>query len=573
MFCDQSIRIAHVRVSTYLINHNRLGCAQAVFVSYNKRMKQARLLFPPEAQAALRRGFNLLSDLLELSLGPRGRLIALAQDNPRKSPEFLNDGATIARRFLGLPNRFETMGAFLARHIAWRMEEAVGDGATTAVVIARQILNEADRLAASGYNRMSIARGLEKALPVVLAALAAQSHPLESAAQIIALGRAITGDEALGRLLEEIFDTVGPHGSIEVRTSYARGHDRRYIQGTFWNQGWVSSSFTNQPGTAVLEQPYLLFTDYHLTSATDLLPILNQVREAGTRGLAVIAPVVSGSALNLLVTNHVRKVLPTLAIKAPGLGPEKTEILHDLAVLCGGRLIEANIAEPLTKVTLADLGQADEVQAIRSGFTIIGGKGRPAAIRQRYTDLRALLAKAQPGRERERLIERAGKLLGGVALLEIGGATESERDYRKDRAKEAVTVLRLALQEGVVPGGGVAYLRCLSALDQIDLLDDEAAARPILRCALMAPIQAILRNSGYEPAPILAHLLASNNGFGFDVMRGQTVDVLSAQIVDPVRVLQAALQIGVSGALMALTTETLVHRPRHNRQQEVDFKP
>lgn len=536
-------------------------------------MTQPRLLFSPAARQALRRGFNQLSDLLEVTLGPRGRLVAMTRDNPRKPPELLNDGATLARRFTGLPNRFDTMGAFLARHIAWRMEEAVGDGATTAVVIARQILNEADRHAAAGFHLMSIGRGLEKALPIVLAELAAQARPLEDPAQIVALGYAITGEETLGRLLEEIFDTVGPHGSIEVRTSYARIHNRQYIQGTFWNQGWASSSFTNEPGKAVLKQPYLLFTDYHLKTAAELVPILNQVREAGERGLVVIAPAVTGDALNLLVTNQVRKVLPTLAIKAPGLGFEKREILHDLAVLCGGRVIETTLADALTKVTLADLGQADEVQAIRSGFTIIGGKGRPAAIRQRHAELRTQIPKVQQGRERNRLIERSGKLLGGVALLEIGGATESERDYLKERAKEAVATLRLALQEGVVPGGGVAYLRCLPALEQLHLPEEEAPACTILRRALMAPAHAILRNSGFEPAPILAQLLASTNGHGFDVRRAQMVDVTAAHIVDPVRVLQTAAQIGVSGALMALTTETLVHRPRHNRDEEVDFRP
>ena len=241
--------------------------------------------------------------------------------------------------------------------------------------------------------------------------------------------------------------------------------------------------------------------------------------------------------------------------------------------MCGGRVIQSVLADPLSKVTLADLGQADEVQAIRSGFTIIGGKGRPAAIRQRHQELRSLLPTAQPGRERDRLIERSGKLLGGVALLEIGGATESERDFFKVRAKEAEAVLRLALQDGVVPGGGVAYLRCLPALDQLDLTDEEAAAAAILRRALMAPTQAILRNSGFEPSPILAQLVESENGFGFDVRNAQLVDVMAAHIVDPVRVLQTALRIGVSGAIMALTTETLVHRPRHNRDEAVDFNP
>ncbi|MBX3013496.1 MAG: chaperonin GroEL [Caldilineaceae bacterium] len=536
-------------------------------------MTQPRLLFSPAARQALCRGFNQLSDLLEVSLGPRGRLVALANDNPRKAPELLNDGATIARRFLGLPDRFETMGAFLARHIAWRVEEAVGDGTTTAVVIARQILNEVERHAAAGFQVMSLRRGLEKAARVVITELASQAHPFTQPEQLVALGSAITGSETIGQLLEEIFDTVGPHGAIQVRTSYARRHERRYIQGTFWNQGWASSSFTNEPGKAALQQPYLLFTDYQLTKATDLVPLLNLVREAGTRGLVVIAPVVTGDALKLLVTNHVRKVLPIVAIKAPGLGPEKREILQDLAILCGGRLIATNLADQLTKVTLADLGQADEVQVIRSGFTIIGGKGRPAAIRQRHAELRGQIPKAQPGRERERLVERSGKLLGGVALLEIGGATESEQDYLKERAKEAIAILRLALQEGVAPGGGVAYLRCIPALEKLDLPEDEAPACAILQRALQAPARAILRNSGFEPAPILATLLESRNGTGFDVMRAQLVDVMATHLIDPVSVLQSALQIAVSGALMGATTETLVHRPRHNREEAVDFRP
>jgi len=539
-------------------------------------MTNPRLLFSPAARQAINHGFNILSDLMEVTLGPKGRTVAMSHDNPQKAPELLRDGAYVARRFLGLPNRFETMGAFLARHIAWRMEENAGDGTTTAVVLARQIINSTNRYVAAGHNVMMIRRGIEKLLPKLLTAIDAQATPLTRQSQITALATSLIGDQTLGNYLEEIFDTVGTHGAIQVRSNYARVHDRRYIQGTFWNQGWVSSYFTTHAGSAVLEEPYLLFTTRPLTKADELAGILSQVHEAGKRGLVVLAPAISGDALNILVANKTRDVLPTLAIKAPGLGFEKEEILQDLATLCGGQLLRDETGQKVENATLADLGQADEVQAIRSGFTIIGGKGRPAAIRQRQQALQKELTKANPGRERDRLTERIGKLLGGIALLEIGGATESERDYTKAQAKEAVQSLRLALQGGVVTGGGVAYLRILPALDEFardaQLSAEEAAALPILSETLLAPAKAILQNAGLEAAPLIQRLLDNPTFAGYDVLQADPLICQGTTVVDPVKVVHAALEIAVSGALMAITTETLVHRPRHNRDEEVDFR-
>jgi chaperonin GroEL len=536
-------------------------------------MHHPRLAFNPLARNALSRGFNQLADLLETTLGPRGRLVAVARDNPQRAPELLNDGATIARRFLGFPDRFETMGAFLARHIAWRMEEAVGDGATTAVIIARQILNETAQLVASGHNPMRLRHGLERGVGVVLNELKAQAQPLEHPEAIAALATAVAGDVTVGKYIEEIFDTVGPHGAVEVRTNYARGHERQYIHGAFWNQGWASSYFAADGKTATLQQPFLLLTNRLLSSGAELLPILERVRQAGQRGLVVIANVIERDALNTLVTNHTRGALPTLAIKTPGLGSEKNDILQDLAVLCGGIAFLQENGRRLEDASLTDLGQAEEVQAIRSGFTLIGGKGRPAAIRQRSQELCNKLATAAPGRERQRLQERAGKLMGGVALLKVGAATESELELLKERAREAVQVVRLGLQDGIAVGGGMAFLNTLPALAQLDLPAEEAPAIGVLRSALQAPLVALLRNAGYAAPPILARLSTSQADCGFDVQQGQIVNLLANHIIDPVQVLQAALRIGVSGALMALTTDVLVYRPRHNRSKEVDFKP
>ena len=537
-------------------------------------MSHPRLAFEPDARRMLFGGFNKLAQMMTVALGPRGRMVAVTRDNSRRAPELLNDGAQIARRFTGFPNRFETMGAFLARHIAWQVEEAVGDGATTAVVIAQAIVNEADRLIAAGFNPMRLRRGLEKALTVVLPELDRQARPLESAAQIRALATSITGDEKIGNFTEEIFDVIGAYGAVQVRTNYGREHNSRFINGTFWNQGWASSYFTTEGGTAILKDPYLLLTNRVLKQAEELLPVLEKVRATGEgRGLVVIAPTISGEALNLLVTNKTRGSIPTLGIKAPGLGPEKAEVLTDLAVLTGGRVFYAEADDRVDRATLADLGQAREVQAIRSGFTLTGGKGRPAAIRQRAQELRSRLPKAAYGRDRNRLVERAGKLQGGVGLLEIGGSTEAEREYLKERAEEAVHVVRMGLQGGVAPGGGVAYLGCLPILQTLALEDDEAAGAAMLAHALRAPIRAILENSGVEANVVLAHVAEAGAACGYDVISKNYVNVWQANIVDPVKVLQVALEIGVSGALMALTTEVLVHKPRHNRSKEVDFRP
>ncbi len=535
-------------------------------------MPASRILFGSEAQNALRRGFDQLAAALEVALGPTGHLVAVERDNRRRPPELLVDGASIARRIAGLPNPHEGMGAYLARHIAWQMEEAVGDGATTAVVIARHILNEGHRHIAAGHNAMSLRRGLEKGLDAALEALRGLTSPLENAQQTVALATTITGDPALGKYIEEIFDVIGPLGAVEIRKSYARTHDRRYIRGVLWNNGWISSYFTTEPGKAVIAKPYLLFSDRHLSRADELLPLMGAIRKEGGRGLVVIATDVTGDALNLLVTNKQRGGLPTLAVKAPGLGLEKAEVLADLAALCGGKVFLEITGERLDKATLTDLGQADEVQAIRSSFTIVGGHGRPALIRQRADDLRKRIPSAPYGRERERLIERQSKLTGGVAVLEIGGASDVEQEYLKERTQEAVRVVRLALQEGIVPGGGAVYLACIPAVERLCLSTDETPAIAILCRALAAPTQAIIRNAGVETAPILARLRERGAGWGYDVLRHAIVEMAAAQIVDPAKVAETALRTGVSGALMALTTDVLVYKPRHNRDEDVDFE-
>lgn len=532
------------------------------------------------ARESLHSGMALLAAAVEPTLGPLGRLVAIeCETNPRtKAPDLLNDGATIARRIWALPDRWQTMGLLMARHAAAQVEEAVGDGGSTTILLAHAMVTEGLKHIAAGCDPMRLRHGLECALPVALQAIERTARPLRDGRHILSLAAAITGRDDLARLIHECFDVVGEHGAIEVRPSHSVAHDREYIQGALWNEGWKSSHFVTQGGAAVLERPYLLFTTHRLTKASQLAPLMSALIESNAarkeqRGLVVIAFGIEGDALNILVTNKARGVLPALAIHAPGAGNDRFEILYDLATLCGGKLFAEEAGDRVESARLADLGQADEVNAIRSAFTVTGGKGRPAAIRQRIAELRRSLAQTTDRAERDRLTERIGKLLGGVALLRVGGATEAERSHLMQRAEEAVRTIRIGMEDGLVPGGGAAFLAAIPALAELRLTGDEATARAILQRALSAPMSAIIRNAGHEPAPLIHEAMARGNGFGFDVRTGAVTDMWAANIVDPLRVVTTALRTATSCAAMTLTTEALVHKPRSTRDEEVMLDP
>lgn len=545
-----------------------------------RRSNRGRVLLGGHARQSLCQGMAALANAVEPALGPLGRLVAVERETgpKNKAPELLNDGAAIARRIYALSDRGQTMGLLLARHMAAQVEEAVGDGGSTAIVLARAIVDAGIRRIAAGCDPMQLRRGLEKALPVALRAIEQTAQPLELDQHVVALAAAIIGRDDVARLVHECFEVVGPHGAIEVRPSHSVAHDREYIQGVLWNEGWKSSHFVTSGGAAVLHQPYVLCATHRLTTAAQLAPLMGKLIEANTmrkqqRGLAVIAFAIEGDALNILVTNKVREVLPTLAIHAPGAGNDRFEILRDLATVCGGKLFAEEAGDRIQSAELSDLGQADEVQAVRSAFTLVGGAGRPAAIRQRIAEVRKLMPNAASAVERDRLAERAGKLLGGVALLRVGGATETERTHLMARTEEAVRVVRIGMECGVVPGGGAAFLAALSALDSLRLEGDEALACSVLRRALLAPLSALARNAGRDPAPIVHAALARGAGVGFDVRTGELTDMYAANIVDPLKVTTTALSAAVSCAAMALTTEALVHKPRSIRDDDVSLNP
>ena len=533
-----------------------------------------RVRFALQARTAIKRGFDVVADIAQVTLGPVGGVVAverIAQRN--KSPELLTDVATISRRLLEIPDTFENMGAMLARHMAWNIREEVGDGSATALVLAQAMISEALKRGAAGHNVMALWRGIKKGQAPLEARLDEMAQPLEDPDRIAALASTIMGDEQLGRFVEEIFDIVGPKGFVEVREGYGLKSDREYVEGVYWGSGWISPHFADKglETQATLEKPYILLTDHRLTKVQDLVPVLERVHRAGGKALLVISYGLSGDALNLLVSNNARGTMRTLGISAPGVGENRRGILEDMAISTGARVIRQDAGDMVSNVTVDDLGQANLVVCSRATFTIMGGKGNPQAIRERIRTLQNTRDLLDDKMERDKISERVGKLLGGTAILNVGGQTKSEREQRKSMAEDAVHTVRSGLVGGIVVGGGSAYLAALPALDDVDVSEEEAAGLGILRQALTAPAACLARNAGYDPGPVLAHIREAPEGWGFDVMQGRVVDLMEANIVDPLPTVRAALTYGISVATMAMTTDVLIHRSY--RDETPSFNP
>ncbi len=529
------------------------------------------LLFAPQAHVAMRSGLDCLADLVRPTLGPTPRCVALASSSPNHPPEILDDGATILRRIIRLPDPYADMGAMLLRHTLWQVHKAVGDGTATTAVLLQAIVRHAARYLAAGGNALGLRRGLERGLAATVTALRDLTRPLEGAAEIARTAETLCHDAEMAALLGEIFDIVGPDGYVQVEVGHSLGLERQYVEGVHWDEGYVSPYFItdHQRQEARLEDPAILVSDLRLTTAEQLVPLLERVTKANRPSLLVIAQEVAGNALGLLVANHQAGTLRLLAVKTPSYGRHQAGILEDLAVLTGGHIVTQAAGERAQAVSLEDLGHAQVAWANAYTFGVLGGKGDPVKLRQRIAQVKAELAATDDPDDREKLRERLGKLLGGIAILRVGGATKVELEARKARAERAVTALRLALITGVVPGGGTAYLTCQRAVRNLSARSDEEVGLKVLARALEEPLRSIAWNAGHEPSMVVAQVKASPPGWGFDARTGQVVDMWAAGILDPVQVLQTALEVAVSGAAMALTTDVLVH----HRQPETVFEP
>jgi chaperonin GroEL len=487
----------------------------------------------------------------------------------------LDDGATIARRIIQLPNRDEDMGAMLLRHILWRMHEQVGDGTATTAVLFQAGVRESYRYLAAGYNPMRMRRGLQQSVEVTVHHLRNLARPLEGEEAISRVAHALCQDEEMASLLGEIFDIVGSEGYVQVEGGQKRVLEREYVEGGYWKTGWLSARFMtdHKRQVAELAEPAILISDLEINSASQLAPILEKVVQAGFKSFLVIGRDVKDSALGLLIHNARNKVISTLAVRAPGFGAERKPVLRDITALTGGTLLDEQMGASIEHAKLADLGRARRAWARKSRFGLAGGYGDPVLLRRHIAQVRTALAKEEDNFEQDRLRRRLGMLLGGVAVLRVGASTKSEVEVRKARAERGVVAVRSALQGGVVPGGGKAYLDCKAVVQRASqqVSDDaERAGFALLERALEEPLRAIATNAGYAENTVIARLEASADGIGFDARTGQMCDLWTAGILDAEQTLETALQVAMSGVAMVLTTDVLVHR---RKPPETEMEP
>jgi chaperonin GroEL len=526
-------------------------------------MPKQYVKFDQEARVALKQGVDVMSRLIRVTLGPRARTVAI---NPivmgSRPPEILDDGATIARRTLGIANPFEDMGAMIIRGLACKIGDTVGDGSATGVVIAQSILDASMRYVTAGGNAMFVKRGIEKALKVALVELEKQSRPVADPDDLRRVAATCARDPRIAGMIGEIFDIIGRDGVVTVENGNTTGIEREYIEGIQWDKGWVSPYLVtdNERMEISLDNPVVLVTDRHLSKAEDVLPILTCAFQHGEKQLFIVAGDIAGDALATLVSNKQRGVMLIGGAKAPGYGDRRYRSLEDIAIFTGGRYMSEDAGHTPDRITYDFFGRARRVWCNKEFFTILEGMGDPTAIRKRIAQIKAEIPTVTDEFERTKMRERLGKLSGGMAILKIGGATDIERDERKLQAEDAVIATRSAVETGLLPGGGAALLGCIPAVEALDLVGDEQMGVEILARALEAPTRQILVNGGFAPNPLIAELRTRPPGWGFDVINGEIVDMWEAGIIDPLGVVKAALETATSTALMALTTEALVRK-------------
>jgi len=515
-----------------------------------------QVVFDDAARRSLKRGIDQLADAVRVTLGPKGRNVVL--DKKFGSPTITNDGVTIARD-IELEDPLENMGAQLLKEVATKTDDVAGDGTTTAVVLGQAMVAEGLRNVTAGANPMVIKLGIEKAVAAVVEEIKRQSRPVKDREQIAAVASISAADPEVGELIAEVMDKVGKDGVITVEEGQSLGLDKEYTEGMQFDRGYISAYFVTNPDRmeAILEDVRILVTDRKISSVQDLLPALEKTVQIG-KPLLIIAEDVDGEALATLVVNKLRGTVSVLAVKAPGFGDRRKEMLRDVAILTGGTVISEEIGRKLDSVTVEDLGTARRVVATKDDTTIVDGAGKPADIKARMTQIKAQIEETTSDYDREKLQERLAKLAGGVAVIKVGAATEVELKEKKHRIEDALSTTRAAVEEGIVAGGGTTLLQAIPALDKIKLVGDEQVGVDIVRKALEAPARQIADNAGQSGEVIVEATRKQKKGHGYDALRGEFGDMFEKGIVDAAKVTRSALQNAASIAAMVLTTETLV---------------
>ena len=520
-------------------------------------MSAKELHFGDQARNDLLHGIDKLANAVKITLGPRGRNVLL--DKTFGSPLSTKDGVTVAKE-IELDNRFENIGAQLVREVASKTSDVAGDGTTTATVLAQVIYREGLKQVTAGHSPIDIKRGIDEAVEAVVQELRALSHDVKDKKEIAQVGFiSSNNDPTIGELLADAMDQVGKDGVITVEDGKTADTTLDIVEGMQFDRGYISPYFVTDAARmeAVLENPYILLHEKKINTMKALLPLLEQIAQSG-RPLVIIAENVEAEALATLVVNHLRGALHAVAIKAPGFGDRRQEMLRDVGVLTGGQVISEDLGINLEKVTLAELGQAKHVIITKDDTTIVEGAGTPADIDGRVKQIRTQIEETTSDYDREKLQERLAKLVGGVAVIKVGAATESEMKEKKARVEDALNATRAAVEEGVVPGGGLAYILALPALERLQLDGERQVGVAIVKRAMEEPMRQIALNAGAEGATVVQRCKAESHGIGYDAATATFVDLVEAGIIDPTKVTRSALQNAASVAGLLLTTEALI---------------
>jgi len=521
-----------------------------------------QIVFTEDARRSLKKGIDRLADAVKVTLGPKGRNVSL--DKKFGAPTVTHDGVTVAKE-ISLEDPSENMGAQLLKEAATRTNDVAGDGTTTATVLAQAIVIEGMKNLAAGANAMLVRRGIERSVEAVVNYIRSEAIPVEGQKEIAQIATISAADEQIGQLIAEVMAKVGKDGVITVEESRGTDFETDFVEGMQFDRGYISPYFMTNPERmeAEIDNPYILITDWKISAVPDILPILEQMTQQGRRDIVIIAEDVDGEALATLVVNKLRGTLNVLAVKAPGFGDRRKEMLQDIAVLTGGQVISEETGRRLESTTLKDLGAARRVVANKDHTTIVEGKGSQAAIQARVRQIKAQIEETTSDYDREKLQERLAKLSGGVALIKVGASTEVELKYRKTRVEDALSATRAAVEEGLVPGGGVALLNAVHALDDLHFEGDERTGVNVLRRALDEPTRQLAINSGKDGSVIVdgirrAQKEYQNDHYGYDVLTGSYQDMVATGIIDPAKVTRSAIQNAASIASMILTTEALI---------------
>ena len=521
-----------------------------------------QLVFDEEARRSLKKGIDILAGAVKTTLGPKGRNVAL--DKKFGAPSVTHDGVTVAKE-ISLENPFENMGAQLLKEAATKTNDVAGDGTTTATVLAQAVVNEGLKNLAAGANPMQLKFGIDKGTETVVEYIRSVAVPVETRKDIAQIAANSAADEIIGDLIAEVMDKVGKDGVITVEESRGTNFETEYVEGMQIDKGYLSAYFvTNaEKMEASIDNPYILITDKKISAVQDILPILEKMTQQGRREIVIIAEDVDGEALATLVVNKLRGILNVLAVKAPGFGDRRKDMLRDIAALTGGQVISEEMGRRLDSTTLVDLGTARTVVATKDDTTIVEGYGETADIQARIRQIKAQIEETTSDYDREKLQERLAKLAGGVALIKVGAGSEVELKYRKTRVEDALSAARAGVEEGMVPGGGVALLNAIEALDSLHLEGDAATGVNILRCALEEPLRQLAINGGKDGSVIVEGVRRgqkerNDKNFGFNVLTDKYEDMFESGITDPAKVTRSALQNATSIAAMILTTEALI---------------